>query len=34
MVSTSSPVAEGLVQRKDAYLDLVAAQRQFGLLSE
>jgi len=27
------PVEDGLVQRKDTYLDLVAAQRQFGLLS-
>jgi hypothetical protein len=27
------PVEDGLVQRKDTYLDLVAALRQFGLLS-
>ncbi len=27
------PVEDGLVQRKDTYLDLVTAQRQFGLLS-
>ncbi|MBA2256661.1 MAG: nuclear transport factor 2 family protein [Thermoleophilaceae bacterium] len=26
-------IEDGLVQRKDTYLDLVAAQRQFGLLS-